>query len=466
LARFGQVKTSAIITLPAIVFPVVLCLLQGMLLLDQYEDFDQSSDHAVVFEQKGSDIARFDVDLTMSARMYAATGDPIWRQRYLALPDLLADALGQALDLADDQAAKHALASVADANERLISMEDASFDLISAGDKDIALALLTSDEYRLQKDRYSLGLTRALEISRLAIQSRVDGHRRTLLLIVGGMFLTLILTLEIWRRYSVRHEHESARQMEVALEKERKLNGLQRQFVSMVSHEFRTPLAIIDGRARRLDKRADTMPSDQIRAIVHSIRGAVQRLTGLMEGVLNLSRMEEGKIHFKPSACNLQPMIEEIVAGFSEINPDRTFDLQLDGLPTAMRGDPGLLHQVITNLVSNAIKYSETGTMVRVEGRLLDDEIMIAVHDRGVGIAADEIDKLFQRFFRASSSEGIAGTGIGLHFAMHLVELHEGRMTAESELGEGSIFRVFLPNKPAEAVIDTAPAGDLDNIAA
>lgn len=239
---------------------------------------------------------------------------------------------------------------------------------------------------------------------------------------------------------------EQTKRLEQALEKEHELNGLQRQFVSMVCHEFRTPLAIIDGHAQRLIKRHATLAPDRIEAALGTVRTSVRRLTDLMESVLSASRLEAGAIEMTPAPCDLAEMIDEVVSNYREVNPTYRITADVDALPEQVTLDVKLMRQVVSNLLSNAVKYSPDAAHVRIEAASCDDGgVKIAVHDQGVGIPEGEVEKLFDRFFRASTSTGIAGTGIGLHMVKALVDLHGGRVDIKSEVDVGTTFTVYLP---------------------
>ncbi len=239
------------------------------------------------------------------------------------------------------------------------------------------------------------------------------------------------------------------RELEAALAKEREINGLQRQFVSMVSHEFRTPLAIIDGNAQRLLRRHVSMTPERAVDALQKVRHAVARLTELMESVLNASRLEEGHISYTPGPCNLAEILREICDSYAEIYPDHKIHMDIDGLPDVVIADSSLVRQVVSNLTSNAVKYSPAGTTIWVTGSedLEEGGAFIAIRDEGVGIPKAELSQLCSRFFRASTSTGIAGTGIGLHLVQHFVAMHGGRIDVESVEGQGSTFTVRLPLK-------------------
>ena len=245
---------------------------------------------------------------------------------------------------------------------------------------------------------------------------------------------------------------DQASRLTEALDEERKLAGLQRQFVSMVSHEFRTPLAIIDGNAQRILRRtAENIPERAINAL-GKIRKSVTRLTELMESVLAAARLEEGRIEFSPGPCNLSELIEEIARNYGELYPDHEIVLTIDRLPDQIIADSKLLRQVFSNLISNAVKYSPGETCIWVDGCMGDNgDIIVAVRDEGVGIPLVEQKELFDRFFRASTSTGIAGSGIGLHLALHLVRMHQGTISVKSVEGQGTTFQVRLPRKQKRA---------------
>lgn len=253
-------------------------------------------------------------------------------------------------------------------------------------------------------------------------------------------------------QHLLQERSEQARRLTEALEREKEVNGLQRQFVSMVCHEFRTPLAIIDGNAYRLLRRHRTMPTHRLEDALAKIRTSVGRLTDLMESVLSAARLEAGTIKFEPQPCDPARMIQEVVANHQEVNPTHRLVADLERLPAEFVMDVKLMRQVISNLLSNAIKYSAEGTTVWIDASSTEEGgLVVAVKDEGVGIPEDELERLFERFFRASTSTGIAGTGIGLHMVKALVELHDGAVDVASDIGKGTTFSVHLP-RPACAL--------------
>ncbi len=235
------------------------------------------------------------------------------------------------------------------------------------------------------------------------------------------------------------------KRIEEALANEQKINGLQRQFVSLVSHEFRTPLSVIDGNAQRVLRRIETIPRERIASGLEKCRGSVNRLVGLMESVLSSSRLEAGTIEFAPTPCDLFKAVSEATENQQEISSDHQIIVDIDQLPKEVVADVKLVSQIFSNLLSNAVKYSPNSSTVWVNGYQSDDMAVISVRDQGVGIPEEDLKKLFGQFFRASTAVGIPGTGIGLHLVKHLVEMHGGTIAAESIEGEGSTFTVKLP---------------------
>ena len=238
---------------------------------------------------------------------------------------------------------------------------------------------------------------------------------------------------------------QQTHKLELALAKERKLNALQQQFVAMASHEFRTPLTIIDSAAQRLERRAEKLQPADILRRTQKIRTAVKRMVTLIESVLSSASFDAGKFKVEVQPYDLRALVAQVCARQREISPLHNIVADLDTLPTRMIGDPNLLEQVFANLLSNAVKYAPDKPDVSVVGRVEAGTVRVAIQDQGVGIPAKEIAKLFDRFFRASTSTGIAGTGIGLSLVSQIVELHGGRVDVESVEGEGSTFIVQLP---------------------
>lgn len=260
--------------------------------------------------------------------------------------------------------------------------------------------------------------------------------------------------------HATRELNAKSQSLEDALRKEKHLNQMQRQFVSMASHEFRTPLAIIDSTAQRLLNimvRSGTMASPEGKQVldnkVSKIRYAIKRLTSLIESTLAAENIDSGKMELNTGTCNLHSLIWEICERQQEISSAYNITADLEGLPFQFMADSGKLDQVFTNLLSNAVKYSPDGKNIEVCGGQKDGNAVISVTDHGLGIAKSEQAKIFDRFYRASSSVGIVGTGIGLYLVKEFVSLHSGSVSVDSIEGEGTTITVRIPmNLQAELI--------------
>ncbi|MBL8698364.1 MAG: PAS-domain containing protein [Alphaproteobacteria bacterium] len=238
---------------------------------------------------------------------------------------------------------------------------------------------------------------------------------------------------------------ETQRALERALAAERELNVQQRRFVSIASHEFRTPLAIILSAIQRIESRlAGTLPSDVVIRF-QRIHAAIGRLGDLVERMLSSARSDEGRLDPQFSPVDIVAVLRDAIARQATITPAIRVDLRAPDVAPTIEADPALLEQVFANLLSNAAKYSGPSRDVTVVVEAAADGVRIAVRDHGIGIPADELSQLFTRFFRARTAQGIAGTGIGLHLVRTLVEAHGGQVAVASEVGAGSTFTVQLP---------------------
>jgi PAS domain S-box-containing protein len=240
---------------------------------------------------------------------------------------------------------------------------------------------------------------------------------------------------------------ETSRQLSLALEQERKLNALHRQFVSMASHEFRTPLAIIDGAAQRLTRHRGAPSLEFIADKSRQIRQAVSRIMELMESILSSNKLDDGRATLSLSQFSLRELVQDCCRRQQEIAIRHRILCDLSHLPDEFTGDRSAMEQVFANLLSNAVKYAPHSPKILVGGSVDDTLVNISVTDFGIGIDADDLPKMFERYFRARTSTGIAGTGIGLNLVRQMVEMHDGSITVESQRGAGSVFTVSLPIK-------------------
>ncbi len=251
----------------------------------------------------------------------------------------------------------------------------------------------------------------------------------------------------------MRSQHKLARQaalLEEQLAQEQRLALAQRNFVSMASHEFRTPLTIIDGHARRLEKAREGAPAREIGERAGKIRAAVLRLTHLIDNMLSSGRLVDGgaELYFELVELDLTALLREVCQLHREMAPAADIVQRFDDTPMPIVGDAKLLFQVFSNLIANAVKYSPNGGAIVVDAAVRNNEVMVAVADRGIGIPKADLGRLFERYYRGANVSGIVGTGVGLYLVKTALDLHKGRIDVESAEGEGSRFVVRLPTDP------------------
>jgi signal transduction histidine kinase len=224
------------------------------------------------------------------------------------------------------------------------------------------------------------------------------------------------------------------------------LNQVKNDLIAMLAHDFKGPLTTIVGLADVLaeDERFDA----ESRQFLGMINSSAMRLASLATDTLALSRLEQNELSLRFEAVDLIALIRDIVRVFSVT---RGIDMRCSIEESSVRADPARLRQVFENLIGNAIKYSPRGDTVDVTLRGTRGGVEVAIRDRGIGIPAADIPKLFGRFARGSNARelGIGGTGFGLYLSRTIVERHGGQITVESKEGSGSIFRVFVPAVPA-----------------
>jgi len=236
-----------------------------------------------------------------------------------------------------------------------------------------------------------------------------------------------------------------AKALQSALDRERETTNAYRNFVSMVSHQFRTPLAILDSSAQRILRRGPHVTPEELSERVQKIRNAGNRLTRLVESVLNAAKLDAGRIEVNPETCDLVRLVLDICERQNELNSRSNIRFRVPEHPVQVYCDSMLIEQVVINLLSNAIKYSGENPVVEIQVWLEGARAFCSVRDWGIGIPADELPKIFDRFYRARTASGIAGTGIGLNFAQKIMHLHGGDIQVESYEAGGSLFTFDLP---------------------
>jgi PAS domain S-box-containing protein len=236
------------------------------------------------------------------------------------------------------------------------------------------------------------------------------------------------------------------------LQKQSELNDMKSRFISVASHEFRTPLAIILSSAELLKEYGAQMPEAEKSEVIDTIDAGVQRMTRMLDRVLLLGKAEAHMLEFQPAPLALLPLCQRLMTEARTQHPHARCELvaEFDGPHVTGLFDEKLLRHIFGNLLSNAIKYSPRGGQVRFCVSQVDDvqasgTVTLAVIDQGIGIPPDELSHLFEPFHRASNVGDIQGTGLGLAIVKNAVELHGGSLHVNSSAGQGSCFTVRLP---------------------
>ncbi len=235
-------------------------------------------------------------------------------------------------------------------------------------------------------------------------------------------------------------------ELQRALEAERQLGELKSRFVSMVSHEFRTPLGIAMSAVELLHNYLDRLPALKREELLTDIYDSTLRMSGLMEQVLLLGRVEAGRTSCQRASLDLPVLLDKLADESHSASHRRSpVEINTQGSLEGSTGDEALLRHIVSNLVSNAVKYSPEGTRVEVAVHRDGADAVIKVRDRGIGIPEADRARLFDAFHRGTNVGQTPGTGLGLLIVKRCVELHDGQISFESAEGEGTTFTVRLP---------------------
>ncbi|PQA76386.1 GAF domain-containing sensor histidine kinase [Rhodoferax sp. TS-BS-61-7] len=277
------------------------------------------------------------------------------------------------------------------------------------------------------------GQVRTLELSAVLIQwSQRDA--------------TLLFVVDATARMQAEENQQIALQQQIAL------NDMKARFITMASHEFRTPLATIHGSVELLQHYEDRMPADKKLHTLQKIDDAVERMTHMLENVLVIGRTDAGRLEFKPRTLSVTTfchgLVDELRSAMARQLVGVRLQLELPPAEQLFWLDDTLIRNIVGNLLSNAIKYSPQGGDVHFAVRDQGDALVFTVSDQGIGIPEADQAALFVSFHRASNVGPIAGTGLGLSIVKEAVTCHLGDIRVDSTVGQGSTFTVTLPTHP------------------
>jgi len=240
---------------------------------------------------------------------------------------------------------------------------------------------------------------------------------------------------------------QSQEELSGALDKERQLNEIKSRFVSMASHEFRTPLTTVLSSASLISKYTSGDEQEKRDKHIQRIKKSVNNLNDILEDFLSLGKLNEGKLETLLEEINLGELIADTLDEMKAIiKKDQYFELELRKDCNGFT-DKKLFRNIIINLVSNAVKFSEEGAKIVIRGNVKDGLASISVIDQGIGISDNDKGHLFSSFFRAANATNIQGTGLGLHIVKRYVDLLGGEVSVESELNKGTTVNFTIPVK-------------------
>lgn len=246
--------------------------------------------------------------------------------------------------------------------------------------------------------------------------------------------------------HNITLQKERETEIKLALDREKELNELKSQFVSIVSHEFRTPLTTIVLSTDILEVSSHKLNEERKQVHFDRIKHSTQRMSDLLDNVLVIGQTESGKLQYKPEKLDFnlfcQNLVEEIQQG---IGKDRNICLTEKGNASNVYMDTKLLNHIFSNLLSNAIKYSAPESIVKFCLDCNSERLQVQIQDRGIGIPEKDLPKLFQKFYRADNVGNIQGNGLGLSIVKNCVNLHGGSIEVDSQVNVGTTFTVILP---------------------
>ncbi len=230
-----------------------------------------------------------------------------------------------------------------------------------------------------------------------------------------------------------------------SLKKEKELNELKSRFVSMASHEFRTPLTTMMSSLSLVTKYGEQNDVQSQSKHVHKIKASINNLTDILNDFLSVSKLEEGKIENMPEEINVNQYVPDII---SEMKPMAVKGQNITHIHNGSERvlvDKRILKNVLFNLISNAIKFSPEGGSIEIDSQASNSSFRLSVKDHGIGISKEDQKHLFERFFRGHNATHIQGTGLGLNIVARYAELMNGSVNVESEENKGTTFTIIIP---------------------
>ena len=245
----------------------------------------------------------------------------------------------------------------------------------------------------------------------------------------------------------IEHRKQVEAELVEALAAERKFNQFQQNFIATMSHEFRTPLAIILTSSQILERYSQKLTEKQRDDKFHMIKAQIQHIDRMLNGILTIQNIESNRVEFNPAPLAIEPFLQSNIENIqTTVGEKHNIHFESTACPGEINADQQLLQTIFFHLLHNAVKYSPEASRIDVELRCEPTYTLIKVSDEGPGIAEDEQANIFKSFYRGPNAHTIPGTGLGLAIAKNAVDLHQGEIIVESHLGHGSTFTVKIPH--------------------
>ncbi len=250
-----------------------------------------------------------------------------------------------------------------------------------------------------------------------------------------------IIKLEV----EVNERKKAEEEVRKMLDRERELNELKSKFVSIASHEFRTPLSTVMSSASLIQQYKDKNELDKVDKHVQRVKSSVNHLTAILNDFLSLGKLEEGKIDILKETIRVEDFLKEVAEEFTTLKEGQTLKINLTPEVSFIDTDARILRNILFNLISNASKYSPINKNIYLDCTLENQRVIFNIRDEGIGIPNEDHKHMFDRFFRASNAGNVQGTGLGLNIVKRYVDLLNGTIKFISEYGKGSTFTVSIP---------------------
>jgi signal transduction histidine kinase len=399
-----------------------------------------------------NDISTLLIDAESARRGYFLFNRPTELQRYQAAAQDIQPKLSKLQQALDDPQSQTYMQQFRALTERRLQLFQQSIDAYKQYPIEFTDENPLFQETSGNWQQFQQLITAFQNYEKQRLQRQLAGSQQTLrsrirLELIGSL-LTLIILLAMYfilRRQRIRRQQAEAKQRVLAQQKE--LSEMKLEFFSMISHEFRTPLSLILGSAQLL--------KDALRAIVEPaklknlqrIQSSAKFMSQQLEDVLVVARADAGKLEFHPKPLEIQTFCLNLVEDFQTFSdPKRLIKFTQQGQATHATVDEKLLYSILSNLLTNAIKYSIPETPIHFTLHTNPNAVTFQIQDHGIGIAPEDQPHLYEPFQRGKNTQGKAGSGLGLSVVKKCVDLHQGTIEFTSEVGRGTLFTVVLPN--------------------